>query len=116
MEGAPVSQRVRMQARWGTSSAGVRRDGSWIPPPLSAEGWCRQQPQQIYDQLQNVIEQVAKKDILIVQGDWNAEIVEDATTIWNGICGTSCNPMTNNKELRLLEFDCSSDLILENTI
>ena len=29
---------------------------------------------------------------------WRAKVVEDATTIWNGICGTSCNSMTNEED------------------
>ena len=33
----------------------------------------------IYDQLQEVIDQAPKKDILVVQGDWNAKIGEDAS-------------------------------------
>ena len=53
--------------------------------------------------------------VIIVQGDWDVKVGEDATTIWNGICGTSCNPMTNDKELRLIEFAYSNDLILVNT-
>ena len=68
-----------------------------------------------YEQLQKGIEEVAKKDILIVQGDWNAKVGEDDTTICNGICGNSCNPITNDKGLRLLEFDSTHDLILANT-
>ena len=32
-----------------------------------------------YDQLQEVIHQAPKKDILVVQGDWNAKIREDAS-------------------------------------
>ena len=51
---------------------------------------------EFYEQLQNVIKQVVKNGIPIVQGDWNANVGEDATTIWDGICGTSCNPMTND--------------------
>ena len=38
---------------------------------------------EFYEQLQYVIEQVAKKDILIVQSNWNAKVGEDGTTIWN---------------------------------
>ena len=29
--------------------------------------------EEVYDQLQNVIDQTPKKDILVVQGDWNAK-------------------------------------------
>ena len=32
-----------------------------------------------YDQLQEVIDQTPKKDILVVQGDWNAKTGEDAS-------------------------------------
>ena len=31
-----------------------------------------------YYQLQNVIDQTPKKDILVVQGDWNAKVGKDA--------------------------------------
>ena len=33
---------------------------------------------EFYDQLQNVIDQTPKKDILVVQGDWNAKVGKDA--------------------------------------
>ena len=71
--------------------------------------------EEFYDLLQNVIDRVEKKDILIVQGDWNAKVGEDANTVWNGTCGTSCNVKTNDRGLRLLEFASSNDLILANT-
>ena len=40
-----------------------------------------------YDQLQEVLDQTPKKDILVVQGDWNAKIGEDAVDNWKGTCG-----------------------------
>ena len=33
---------------------------------------------EFYDQLQNVPDQTPKKDILVVQGDWNAKVSKDA--------------------------------------
>ena len=30
--------------------------------------------EELYDQLQNVIDQTPKKNILVVQGDWNAKV------------------------------------------
>ena len=48
-----------------------------------------------YDQLQEVIDQAPKKDILEVQGDWNANIGEDASKNWKGTCSQYCNPETN---------------------
>ena len=68
-----------------------------------------------YDQLQEVIDQTPKKDILVVQGDWNAKIGEDACTNWKGTCGRFCNTETNERGLRLLEFASDNNLMLANT-
>ena len=57
-----------------------------------------------YDQLQNVIDQMPKKDILVVQGDWNAKVGKDACGKGQGFCGPFCNNDTNERGLRLLEF------------
>ena len=54
-----------------------------------------------YDQLQEVIDQAPKKDILVLQGDWN-KIGEDASKNWKETCGQYCNPETNERSLRLL--------------
>ena len=37
-----------------------------------------------YDQLQEVIDQTPKKDVLVVQGDGNAKKGEDANKNWKG--------------------------------
>ena len=55
---------------------------------------------EFYDQLQNVIDQTPKKDILVVQGDWNAKVGRDACGNWQGICGPFCNYDTNERGLR----------------
>ena len=60
--------------------------------------------EEFYSQLQNVIDQTLKKDILVVQGDWNAEVGKGACENWQDICGTFCNDDTNEGGLRLLEF------------
>ena len=41
---------------------------------------------EFYDQLRNVIDQTWKKDILVVQEDWNAKVGRDACGNWQGIC------------------------------
>ena len=71
--------------------------------------------EEFYDQLQNVIDQIPKKDILVVQGDWNAKVGRDACGNWQGICGPFCNDDTNERGLRLLEFATFNDLVLANT-
>ena len=45
-----------------------------------------------YDQLQVVLDQAPKKDLLVVEGDWNAKIGEDASKNQKGTCGQHCNP------------------------
>ena len=47
--------------------------------------------EEFYDQLQNVIDRTPKKGILVVQGDWNAKVDQDACGNWQGICGPYCN-------------------------
>ena len=70
---------------------------------------------ELYDQLQNVIDQTPKKDILVVQGDWNAKVGRNACGNWQGICGPFCNDDTDERGLRLLEFATFNDLVLANT-
>ena len=68
-----------------------------------------------YDQLQEVIDQAPKKDILMVQGDWHAKIGEDASTNFKGTCDQYCNPEANERSLRLLEFASYNNLKVVNT-
>ena len=68
-----------------------------------------------YDQLQEVIDKAPKKDILLVQGDWNAKIGEDASKDWKGTCGQNCNPETNERGLRLIQFAGYNNLKVANT-
>ena len=63
-----------------------------------------QEIETFYDKIQNVIQNTAKKDILIVQGDWNSKVCVDAHKLWEGTCCINCNPITNDRGLRLLEF------------
>ena len=71
--------------------------------------------EEFYDHLHNVIDQTPKKDILVVEGDWNANVGKDACENWQGICGPFYNDDTNERELKLLEFATFNDLVLANT-
>ena len=51
-----------------------------------------------YDQLQEVVDQTPKKDIIVVWGDWSAKI-EDACKNWKGTCDQNCKPETNKTRL-----------------
>ena len=66
------------------------------------------------DQLQNVIDQTPKMDILVVQGDWNAKVGRDACGNGQGICGLFCNDDTNKRGFSLLEFATFNALVLAN--
>ena len=68
-----------------------------------------------YEQLQEVVDQIPKKDILVVQGDWNAKVGKDACKNWKYTCGLYSNNETNERGLRLLEFASLNDLKLANT-
>ena len=69
-----------------------------------------------YDQVQAVLDQAPKKDIIIVQGDWNAKVGEDSYTNWKDTCGPYGNTETNDRGLRLLEFARYNNLLLVNTL
>ena len=69
-----------------------------------------------YQQLQETIDQTQKKDILVVQGDWNAKVRKDAQADWGEVCGPYCNVETNEKGLRLLELATINNLVLTNTL
>ena len=50
-----------------------------------------------------------------MQDDWNAKIGEDASKNRKGTCGQFCDPETNEKGLRLLEFVSYNNLKVANT-
>ncbi|GFO15681.1 RNA-directed DNA polymerase from mobile element jockey-like [Plakobranchus ocellatus] len=68
-----------------------------------------------YNEVQKTLNEVSKKDIIVVQGDWNAKIGEDAQEDWEGTCGQYCNQATKDRGLRLLEFAKYNDLKIMNT-
>ena len=66
--------------------------------------------------LESTITEVPKKDILIVEGDWNAKEGPDAYKNWAGTVRRFGIGETNNRGLRLLEFARSHCLTLANTL
>ena len=85
-----------------------------LKPPKS--DYNGNEEEEFHDLLQNAIDQTPKKDILFVQGDWNAKVGKDAHGNWQGICKPFCNDETNKKGLRLLEFATFNDPVLANTL
>ena len=55
-----------------------------------------------YEQLDSNIALVPKKDILIVQGDWNAKVGPDAHQDWAGTVGKFGIGVTNDRGIRLI--------------
>ena len=71
---------------------------------------------EFYRELQSLVDQTPKHDILVVQGDWNAKVGEDAQGDWREVCGPSCNLETNDRGLKLLDFATYNNLVLANTL
>ena len=69
-----------------------------------------------YQKLQETIDHTPKKDILVVQGHWNAKVGKDAQADWGEVCGPYCNVEKNERGLRLLEFATFNSLVLTNTL
>ena len=61
-----------------------------------------------YNELEAVLTNIPKKDILIVQGDWNAKIGPDAYPDWSGTVGKFAWGETNERGLRLDTRVCPS--------
>ncbi|GFR77600.1 RNA-directed DNA polymerase from mobile element jockey-like [Elysia marginata] len=72
--------------------------------------------EKFYEDLDNSIAKVPKKDTLIVQGYWNAKVGPDAFLQWPGTAGRFGHGTTNERGLRLLEFAKNHSLTLANTL
>ena len=55
---------------------------------------------EFYRELQSLVDQTPKQDILVVQGDWNTKVGEDAHEDWGEVCEPFCNPETNDRGLK----------------
>ena len=71
--------------------------------------------EEFYDQLRNVIDQTPKKDILVVQGDWDAKVARMLVETGKAFVDPFCNDDTNERGLGLPEFATFNDLVLTNT-
>jgi len=69
-----------------------------------------------YEELEDIITHVPKGDIMIVQGDWNAKVGEDAQRTWKWTTGGFGWGETNDRGFRLLEFARYHSLVLANTL
>ena len=72
--------------------------------------------EEFYEELEEAIKKIPKKDFLIVQGDWNAKVGTDAYSHWSGTVGQFGVGDTNDRGTRLLEFARSQKLTIANTL
>ena len=75
-----------------------------------------QEVEEFYEKIESIIQKTPKKDLLIVQGDFNAKIGKDAYENWAGTVGRFGTGETNDRGLRLLEFASSHRLTITNTL
>ena len=69
-----------------------------------------------YQELIEAIQKINGKDILIIQGDWNAKIGKDAHENWHDVVGKFGLEDTNDRGTRLLEFAKEHKLVVANTL
>ena len=68
---------------------------------------------QFYDDLQDLLELIPKKDVLFIIGDWNAKVGSQETP---GVTGKFCLGIQNEAEQRLIEFCQENALVIANTL
>ena len=72
--------------------------------------------EQFYEQLDSVIAKAPKKDILVVQCDWNAKVGRHAYQHWAGTVGRFGIGQTNDRGWKLSEFADSHRCTLAKTL
>ena len=69
--------------------------------------------EQLYEDLQDLLELTPQKDILFIIGDWNAKVGSQETP---GVTGKFGLGMRNEAGQRLIEFCQENALVTENTL
>ena len=69
--------------------------------------------ERIYEDLQDLLEQTPKKDVLFIIGDWNAKERSQETP---GVTGKFGLGMRNEAGQRLIEFCQENALVIANTL
>ena len=68
---------------------------------------------QFYEDLQDLLELISKRDVLFIIGDWNAKVGSQETP---GVTGKFSFGVENAKGQRLIEFCQENTLIIANTL
>ena len=69
--------------------------------------------EQVYEDLQDLVELTPKKDVLFIIGDWNAKVRSQETP---GVTGKFGLGMRNEAEQRLIEFSQENAVAIANTL
>ena len=69
--------------------------------------------EQVYEDLQDLLEPTHKKDVLFIIGDWNAKVGSQETP---GISGKLGLGVQNEAVQRLIEFCQENELVIANTL
>ena len=69
--------------------------------------------EQFYEDLQDLLEQTPKKDVLFIIGDWNAKVGSQETP---GVTGKFDLGMRNEAGQILIEFCQDNALVIANTL
>ena len=111
MECHPISSRL-ISIRLAATPKNISIIQVYAPTSTHTE----EEIETFYQDLKAVLKGISKKDVLIIQGDWNAKIGTDAYQDWAGTVGKFGLEETNERGLRLLEFAKYYDMILANTL
>ena len=66
-----------------------------------------------YENLQDFLELIPKKDVLFITGDWNAKVGSEETP---GVTGKFGNGIQNDAGQRLIEFCQENTQVMANTL
>ena len=69
--------------------------------------------ERLYDDLQDLLELIPKKDVLFIIGDWNAKVGNQEIA---GVTGKFGLGVQNEAEQKLIEFCQENALVIANTL
>jgi len=105
----PVSDRV-MVARFQAQPFNMSVVQVYAP---TSDG-TNEQVEQFYADLETTLDDIPKKDIVIIAGDWNAKVGRDNDR-WKRVMGNFGYGDKKDREERLLEFALEPDMMICNT-
>ena len=111
MECRPISSRL-ISIRIAAKPMNITVIQVYAPTTASSED----EIEDFYHELGSVIDNSPKKDVLIVQGDWNAKVGIDAYQDYAGTVGKFGWGVTNDRGTRMLEFARFHNLSIANTL